>query len=135
VNRYAVGILIMFMAVIDCRVYDAAKQVRTVATMQAMCAAIEDAKERRVPISESEIRVLIAQVSKGRDGWGHPVVLAFRDSPAGPRYVLVSVGSDGRLDVVAAGQYFERPPTGDVKNDVTRDVVFIDGRQVTNAGK
>jgi hypothetical protein len=117
-----------------CRAYQRAKQVRSVANMQGVCALIERDKEEHRPIDEERIRTLVGQVAGGRDGWGNEILVATRDTPAGRRYVLVSRGSDGRLDVDTPARYFDQTPT-DVREDAGKDIVFIDGKEVTNAGK
>jgi hypothetical protein len=124
----------VLISLAGCRAYNGAKQVRTIADMQSMCARIEDDKKRDRAIDDAKIKILVGQVASGRDGWGHSIFVATRDAPTGRRYLLVSMGSDGRLDVNEPARYFDQAPA-DVREDATRDIVFIDGTQVTNAGK
>jgi hypothetical protein len=134
-NRVVAGfVLVVLVRFGGCHVYDGAKQVRTVADMQSMCARIEGDKRKDRPITEARIKMLVGQVAGGQDGWGNHILVATRDTPKGSRYLLVSMGSDGKLDVSAPARYFDQAPA-DVLEDATRDIVFIDGSQVTNAGK
>lgn len=117
-----------------CRVYSRAKQVRTVANMQGMSVLIERNKDEHRPIDERTIRTLVTKVGDGRDAWGNQILVATRETPTGGRYLLVSTGSDGQLNVDTPARYFDQAPA-DVREDATRDIVFIDGKDVTHGGK
>lgn len=102
--------------------------------MQSMCAGIDGEKEARRPLDEARIKELVRRVAGGRDAWGNSVLVGVRSTPAGLRYMLVSMGSDGRLDVDTLLRYFDEVPPS-VRDDARSDIVFIDGKDVTHGGK
>src|SRR6266540_495386 len=93
-KRIGTAVVVAMVVISGCRVYNAAKQVRTVADMQGICALIEAEKEQHRPIDEAKIRMLVAKVAGGRDGWGNQILVATRGTAEGLSYVLVSKGSD-----------------------------------------
>ena len=109
-NLGAVIAVLLVTICTGCRAYNSAKQVRTVADLQSMCARIEGDKKENRPPDEARIRMLVGQVANGRDAWGYPILVATRDTLAGSRYLLVSTGSDGQLDVSAPARYFDQIP-------------------------
>ena|SRR5258708_262098 len=132
--RRVIALTVILLLIAGCKFYNAGKQVRTVATMQGICALIEQKKDEHRSIDEVGIRMLAKQVAGGRDGWGNEILVATRNTPHGLSYLLISMGSDGQLDVSTPRLYFAKTPA-DVRIDTTRDIVFVDGKQVTNAGK
>jgi hypothetical protein len=128
--------LLVPVLISGCGALDRGKQVRSVGTMQAIVAKLEDVR-RLGPTGlydRPRMQALIQSVERGRDGWGHELLYLVTAAQRGPSYVLVSLGSDGKLDVSDPVEYFNAPPSR-IVDEPWRDIVFRDGKQVTLAGK
>lgn len=110
-----------------------ALQVRTFADMQViskkMTAHLE-AGDRSREVLEGIVR----SVNQGKDAWGNDFVLQIRDMDQRHSYLLISRGSDGRLDVASPAAYFDLQRV-DIRRQYAEDLVFRDGVAVTLAGK
>ena len=104
------------------------------ATMQGIVRVIEETKIRE-PLTEANVRGAVKSVAAGRDAWGNEIAYAIRPSSAqSMSYVVVSPGSDGRLDFPTMDSYFTMG-FADIRGKGRRDIVFRDGMAITEAGK
>lgn len=112
-----------------------ARQVRTFADMQVLSKIIS-AKLKNKIYSREQLQGIIDSVNGGKDAWGHPFLIEFRqdENSQYPSYVLISTGSDGCLDTKSISTYFDEQPK-DVRGHYSEDLVFRDGRSITVAGK
>ena len=119
---------------VACRPYEQYRQTQTIANMQAIINLIDDAtRAHRVP-SKAVIDSCIHSVADGKDAWGNDFLIYFRTANGQWSYVLISRGSDGRLDSPNPAAYFAMTPH-EVWSDPTRDIVVRDGDFITRAGK
>lgn len=131
----AMAILFSLLSLsIGCGAFQRAKQLRTYTNMQGLAARIEALRSTKGALSDADATELVKSVAEGRDQWGHPFFYRSRPSEAGLSYVLVSFGSDGKPDVKDLDDYFAVPEE-DIDGQVSRDIVFRDGRAIVNAGK
>jgi hypothetical protein len=112
------------------------RQVRTVADMQTIVAGIEALRaqslsERQLPIA---VRREVLSVAKGQDAWHHDLVYLIRRKGSEFSYVLVSMGSDGKMDMAGSDVYFTMPEHM-ARAEPWEDIVFRDGHMITRAGK
>jgi len=110
-----------------------ALQVRTFADMQVISKKITahlEAGDR----SREALEAVVRSVNQGKDAWGNDFVLQIRDTDQSYSYLLISRGSDGRLDVASAAAYFDLQRV-DIRRQYAEDLVFRDGVAVTVAGK
>jgi hypothetical protein len=110
-----------------------ALQVRTFADMQVLSKKITahlEAGDR----SREALEAVVRSVNQGKDAWGNDLVLQIRDTDQSYSYLLISRGSDGRLDVASAAAYFDLQRV-DIRRQYAEDLVFRDGVAVTVAGK
>jgi hypothetical protein len=110
-----------------------ALQVRTFADMQVISRKIT-AHLQTGDRSREALEALVRSVNQGKDAWGNDFVLQIRDTDQGYSYLLISPGSDGRLDVASAAAYFDLERV-DIRRQYANDLVFRDGVAVTMAGK
>lgn len=110
-----------------------ALQVRTFADMQVISKKITahlEAGDR----SREALEAIVRSVNQGKDAWGNDFVLQIRDTDQSYRYLLISRGSDGRLEVASPAAYFDLQRV-DIRRQYAEDLVFRDGVAVTVAGK
>lgn len=110
-----------------------ALQVRTFADMQVISKKITahlEAGDR----SREALEAVVRSVNQAKDAWGNDFVLQIRDTDQSYSYLLISRGSDGRLDVASAAAYFDLQRV-DIRRQYAEDLVFRDGVAVTVAGK
>ncbi len=110
-----------------------ALQVRTFADMQTITKKM-DAAIRTGAHSRAELLSLVQSVNHGRDAWGRDYVFELHATASGIEYVLISQGSDAKLDLSDASAYFTLAEA-DVCRQYSRDIVFRNGTAVTRAGK
>lgn len=111
----------------------AGRQVFTFANMRIIAERLDQAIQAGAH-SRSELLPIVRSVNKGKDGWGRDFILELRASSLGVEYVLISTGSDGRLDLPTTADYFSLTES-DVDGQYRRDIVFRNGQPVTLAGK
>jgi hypothetical protein len=99
--------------------------------MQTISRIISDEIDSRGPLSAEELLALAHQIGDGKDSWGNPYQVEIRKTPT-YSWLLVSLGSDGRLDVTNIGEYFHSVEEDIVKHP-WRDIIFRDGSHVTIA--
>ncbi|HET9225984.1 MAG TPA: hypothetical protein VFR31_04915 [Thermoanaerobaculia bacterium] len=132
------AMLSVSLAVWGCDLRDSyvrAKQIRTFADLQTICAKIEQMRSQSPHVlEEPQIAGVIASVANGRDAWGNPIKFSVRPSGEGLTYVLVSYGSDGKSAVDDFADYFDLPIRR-IEGQAAADIVFRDGKPVTSAGK
>jgi hypothetical protein len=85
-------------------------------------------------LSNAEIERITASVASGLDGWGNGIrVWTFEDGGA-HQYIVVSSGRDGEFDC-SSGEPYAALRRVDIRGEFDRDIVFLNGKSVTNAGK
>lgn len=115
-------------------ILDRAKQLRTYTNMQAIVGRIEEALATAGEISDKQIAEMLRSEANGRDEWGRSFIYDSRRGPDGFSYIVASLGRDGRLDVARIEEYYTSALEYiDEKPD--RDIVFVNGRPLKNAGK
>lgn len=119
------------MALIGCGIDEREKQVKTVVYMQSVAARLQDVCEQtgHVP-SARRAASLIGAVNGGRDAWGQPLVYFSN----GTSYVLISRGSDRRLESSEWMYYFTMKPH-EIHDDASRDIVLRDSEFIARGGK
>lgn len=110
-----------------------ALQVRTFADMQVISKKITAHLEGG-DRSREALQGIVRSINQGKDAWENDFVLEIRETDQGFRYVLISHGSDGRLDVASPATYFDLQRV-DIRRQYAEDLVFRDGTAVTVAGK
>ncbi len=113
--------------------YRRGRQVRTFADMRIIAAKLDAAIRTGVP-TRAELLAVVQSVNHGRDAWGRDYLFELRATSLGTEYVLISRGSDGKLDFSDVSDYFTLAE-GDVSYHFARDIVFRNGTAVTGAGK
>lgn len=129
--------LLGFLFIAGCDYMQGVKQVRTTAGLQAITARIEDRQLRPLADEmEAVVTSAIAADSDGRDAWGHPYLWEIRLDHNRIEYVVLSTGSDGRLDVPTLDDYFSRSGLEVLRaSEHDRDIVFRNGQAVVTGGK
>jgi hypothetical protein len=104
--------------------------------MERVVGAIEElrALQRRLPTQEEVDDIIFREVPSGGDAWGSPFLWRTRAESGEISYVLISCGSDHTLDLGDLDAYFKLRETK-INLDTGRDIVYRDGRPVTDAGK
>jgi hypothetical protein len=110
-----------------------AKQVRAFADLQTIAARVGALGSESV-LSREAVEGAVRSVNRGQDPWGHAIIVETQETSTGLSYLLVSRGADGRLDVDEVTSYFVAEPRR-VHGEYWRDIVFLDGRAITQAGK
>jgi hypothetical protein len=133
------GILLLVGAGTGCFFVDAyqrAKQLRTYTNMQSICGNIRESRlEHGGTIDDATIEEILQSEAGGFDEWGHRLAYNSRRSEAGAvSYLLVSYGSDGKLDIEKIDGYYWAQP-GSVVGHPERDIVFKDDVPLRGAGK
>lgn len=110
------------------------EQLPTFANLQ--CSAIEVQKMQRLDMNLERTNVEKAIVDcfgSAQDVWGNEI--QFLISPENPHsFLLISLGSDGKLDIPDPHFYFNDKPRN-IIGQLERDIIFRDGVAVTDAGK
>lgn len=121
------------VALVGCRLRDRLRQVETMSNVSSVVSNIEQVRRAKGDLTDQEAQVLISQSPLGHDAWGHPLFYAAKMEGRTQHYVVVATGSDGKLDFSDVGKYFDLKPE-DIRGQPARDIVFRDGKVVTNAG-
>ncbi len=109
------------------------RQTPTFANLQAVSSRIDWLRAGWVEVTEDQLQSVLAGINSGRDAWGNPILTAVRHRDDGQTdFLLVSPGSDGELDVESIDEYFELESV-DIVGQFERDIVFRNGKPVTNA--
>lgn len=107
------------------------RQVTTYANMQTIAEKIKyDLKEK----TKEKAYELIRTVANGKDDWGHEFVFYCNDDPKDFHYILLSKGSDNKMDLANIVEYMNAGEV-DVHGKAEKDIVFRDGKCITRAGK
>lgn len=114
--------------------YRRARQLRTFVDMEFISRHVEMMVREHGKLDEADLTQAIHSVGDGRDAWGNEFILLLDVESDDLRYLLISRGSDGFLDVADVGEYFEMQKAN-IKEDYKRDIVFLNGVPLTNAGK
>lgn len=93
---------------VSCSWLDQGRQVRTVANMQTISSGLESLRALQPDLLSDRGKVLgvIRSVASGRDAWGNEYLYYYKMSTAGPSYVLISMGKDGRAEYKSPELYF-----------------------------
>lgn len=112
-----------------------AKQFRTFADLQVMAARLDEAISKSAGrLDANEASRIVASINGGRDAWGSQVIVHVESRDERVVYVLVSCGSDRKLDLPKVQDYFFMAPH-DIHGQGEKDIVFRDGEPITRAGK
>ena len=115
--------------------WDRQKQIDTYSRVGLISKMLENARaESDESLSEEEIDRITVQTSAGLDAWGHRIRVLKDENEYPQRYAVVSSGRDGNFDFSHDEQYFTLQKV-DIRGRFDMDIVFRDGRCVTNAGK
>jgi hypothetical protein len=95
--------------------------------MQTIVARIEDIRARSGRLGAADVANAVHAAQRGRDAWNTPLV--WRVLPDGD-YVVVSAGPNQRFDVGDPAEYLMNS-----RSRAEDDIVFINGQQITKAGK
>lgn len=123
---------VVLLSTLGCVSPDRGAQIRTFAQLQTISRWIETDENAR--ISASRIEELVLKSYGGKDYWENEILFDVREAAGGyTEYLLVSTGSDGRLDVSNIVEYYtaEREV---IRGQTARDIVFRNGKFVTDAG-
>ncbi len=104
--------------------------------MQTIVAKIEEIRTQTPEFLSDQAKMhdVISRIAGGRDAWRHEFLYLARSTSRGVSYVLVSLGSDGKLDVAQLKEYFNTPEQF-IHGMPWKDIVFRDGHPITRAGK
>jgi len=111
-----------------------ARQVGTYADLQEISWNL---KKRNLKLTDpgamEQLKSAVETVRQGRDRWGRPFRYSIQLGGEGGSYVVYSTGADGVRDSADDSWYLELTPRS-IKGEFDHDIVFRDGRPVTNAG-
>ena len=127
-------VLVLLVAglTIGCHEYfQLTRQTATFADMQNISRELFDSCHETGTLSEEVASRIASQYNNGKDRWGNPFLFHYRDHPA-CSFILVSLGSDGIIDVDDITIYFEKRRE-DIVGHLDRDIVFRDGMWITRA--
>lgn len=142
--KYTKNILVLFSAFVllmSCQFRQTAREVRTLANLQNLAHNLLILDKGKVGASVS-VRDFSAEVENffedGRDPWGNLIIFIPADVSGGSTFLLVSAGSDGRLDHESIQYYFGKDresylPIEELKAESGRDIVIY-GREVVTCG-
>lgn len=113
-----------------------AHQLRTYADMQMICSRIDNTVQQRGDaLRANDILDAVRSVYGGIDTWGNEYLVLFEKlGRIESRYLLVSRGSDGKLDIAHIEDYFDMEIV-DIHGQYEKDIVFLNGEPLTRAGK
>ena len=132
-RRFLLSLFAMSLFLCGCRAYEEAhRQLPTFADMQDAAFQIQDHIDIHGEIGNEEAMRIVSLRNSGLDRWGSPIVFVSRKNESGFSFVLVSFGSDRKLDVTDINQYFLQPREN-IVGKLSRDIVFRDGQWVTAA--
>lgn len=111
-------------------VEEGAKQIRTSADLHAISRRVSALD---TPLEEQTLIQVAASQNGGYDGWGRAILIFWE--PCGLQsYLLISRGSDGKLDLESASDYCSEQPEN-VLGTPERDIVFLNGNPLKSATK
>ncbi len=122
---------IMLLTFAACRFYDEYKQFLTFRDMQLLSGRLE-VLVKSSGLKRAAMLEVIKDLNDGKDAWGREYLLRFNKDATS--FILVSLGSDGDLDVPSILEYFNLDPVK-VHDDHAADLVFRNGKAITYAGK
>lgn len=110
------------------------QQLPTFANLQSASIEIERLRHaKNAPDASTAQAILERYFKHGRDVWGNKI-LYLEDMNLGRGFLLVSPGSDHKLDVRDPMLYFTAKPRN-IIGQLERDIIFRNGEAVTDAGK
>lgn len=107
------------------------RQIPTFADLYSSADELQLLVEKHGSVSDAEAYRIIRKRNSGLDSWGNPIVFRAKSSPQFS-FLLLSLGSDGKLDVDDIESYFSHPREV-IVGQFDRDIVFRDGKPVTIA--
>ncbi len=123
---------LLLLCQIDCwGVMSATKQLPTFADLLNISRDIQSHVKLEGSISDEQARRIIDSIGDGKDRWGTRYFFRTRREPEFS-FVLISPGSDRRLDFDDLDHYFEMEQEN-IVGDLARDIVFRDGNPITIA--
>lgn len=132
------GLLAVVLAVASAACTDSferTRQLRTFVVMRGISQSITEAASKHGgAISPEQATRIIQAINPSTDEWGRAFIFAARGAPPRFSFLLVSCGSDRRLDVPSVTEYFALAKV-DIRGITWHDIVFRDGEAITNASK
>ena len=122
-------------SLLSCEVSERRKQLDSFSRVKTIATLLERAHEdSEQAITEEDISQITKSIGGGLDAWGRRIrVIRSPSKPSGD-HVVLSLGRDGRFDFSSEAEYFTMQRV-DIRGHLDRDIVFREGRCVTNAGK
>jgi hypothetical protein len=131
-------LLVSGSMLVSCDEIDALRREKQIKTYWALTRAGIELTElsRNRPLTPAMLEATVRRhLSDKRDFWGNQVLILTKRTDAHvASYVLVSFGSDGRLDHDQQEEYFKLQPHS-VRTSMALDVIVRDGQPISLAGK
>lgn len=110
-------------------------QVRTFDDLRSIVKIVEEVRAHETgKVTPRLVESAISQVHSGLDDWGNPFRYEVFENDGDTSYVILSCGNGGEPDITPLRRYAEVSPQV-VAGDYSRDIVFVDGEAILNAGK
>lgn len=108
-----------------CQILQERRELHTLANLQALAARLQDVAEDRASVEKKDFDSVVQEYFKnGKDPWGNPIVFVSYLEGGKATFLLISIGSDGTLDVANEREYFEvDEPVSPLRED-GRDIVM-----------
>ena len=111
------------------------RQVRTFVSLKIISSKIDKyLSDHKGYIPNKEAYKIISSVMNGRDAWGSHILYRSIKGASKFSYIIISLGSDKKLDVNNINDYFKLRKV-DISGNGSHDIVFRNGEAITNAGK
>lgn len=110
------------------------KQLATWVNMKSSSAYIDEYIEKKGAIEKGEEEKLFNELSYKIDEWNNKLILLCKWDNGNFHYVLISKGSNGKLDLENMNDYFILPSIA-IHDMPAHDIVIRDGNYITDAGK
>ncbi len=125
-------VLWMTLFLVNCNRLERGKQIQTQARMQEIRQVIINYTNENDRLPDGgDLKTTIDNME---DAWGREILYQLDNIDDVSRYVIVSLGSDGKLDLQRIADYYDREPN-DVGGMPEMDIVIVDGCFINNAGK
>jgi hypothetical protein len=113
------------------KMWNEAKQFKTFFRMETVQGRLNRAAATKHALMEySEAQKIISSDVNGVDAWGNALIYDHR----GSHTLLISKGSDGRLDIPDITRYYSLAEV-DIRQSPAHDIVWRDGLPITLVGK
>jgi hypothetical protein len=113
------------------KAWNETKQFKTFFRMETVQGRLNRAAAtKHALLTESEALAIIRSDNNGVDEWGNELIY----DHSGAHTLLISKGSDGRLDVPDVRRYYSLAEA-DIREEPAHDIVWRDGLPITLVGK